>query len=192
MSDDITPQTDATEPEPIGLAGLAPVETLGQQWPPRRSRWPAAACRRGPGCTPWPRCWDAWPRCRPPTAARFQRVELGAEPLPMAPRVRPSREDAGTEGVGYVAGMEKSSDVAPIEEHTLLAPDVRRATRSGPASVQLPDRCVKAAQEIRCRRSRAAGRPRRRARRGATRSGPASVQLPDRVSPRMGARTEAP
>lgn len=125
----MTPQTDATEPESIGLAGLAPVETLGQQWAAQAQ---LMAGRRLPA-RPWLHALApvlgrlaALPA---PVAARFQRVELGAEPLPVSPRLRPSREDAGTGDVGYMAGRAESSDFAPIDGHTLLASDVRpRAT----------------------------------------------------------------
>jgi hypothetical protein len=140
VNSDVAQDFDAIESEPIGLAGLAPVGTLGQKLAAQAQQM---AARRMPA-QPWLHALApllgrlaALPA---PDAARFQRVELGSEPLPLSPRVRPSREDAATEALGSMAGVDKSSGLAPIDARALLAPDVgvRDSIHSGSSSSDGP------------------------------------------------------
>ncbi len=124
MNSDVAQHFDAIESEPIGLAGLAPVDTLGQKLAAQAQQMAASRMPAQPWLHALAPLLGRLAALPAPDAARFQRVELGSEPLPMAPRVRPSREDAATEGLGSLAEVDKSPDLAPIGALSLLAPDV--------------------------------------------------------------------
>lgn len=127
MNDDLTLQTYPTKSEstePTGLAGLAPMATLGEQLAAEAQQM---AIRRTPA-QPWLRALTPvlarLSELAVPAAARFRRIELGAEPVPRAMHVRPSSDEAGLEGQAVGDGLAHSAGVAPGAAHLLRAPGV--------------------------------------------------------------------